>query len=213
MKVAWLFLCLIAVVGTDMAGRAEERDTARLTSGIAINEVLADPPEGENGDANRDGQRNTYGDEFVELYNSGPDTTDLSGWYIADAVDIRHVFPDSIEVLLAPGQFLTVFGGGDPTGFDGAVWVASSGRLSLNNSDDVVALISTSGDTMDVHTYGAEAGRNESLIRVPDGSGDWTRPSVEDWDWLFSPQEPNRGDTSAGNVSWGEVKRQYFARG
>ncbi len=216
MKVAWLFLCLIVVVGSDIAGRAEESRSARLSrthSDIAINEILADPPDGEDGDSNRDGVRNTYADEFVEIYNAGADTADLRGWRIVDATGVRHVFPDSIDVLLPPGRFVTIFGGGDPTGFDGMVWVASSGRLSLNNSEDIVGLISASGDTMDVHAYGSEAGRNESLIRVPDGSGEWTRPSVEEWEWFFSPQEPNRGETGTGTPTWGQVKRQYHIHG
>jgi len=241
MKIAWLFLCLVAVVGRDMASRAEEseilgsspavstisvreapsgpsggraiHDGRAIKDGVAINEILADPPDGEDGDANQDGERSTYGDEFVEIFNAGPDTANLRGWRIADAVDVRHAFPESIDVILPPGQFLTIFGGGVPAGFDGAVWVASSGRLSLNNTDDRVALVSASGDTVDVHTYGAEAGHNESLIRVPDGSGEWTRPSLQEWDWRFSPQEPNRGETGIRDASWGQVKRQYHVHG
>ena len=38
---------------------------------VVISEVLADPPTGEVGDANQDGQRDTYEDEFIELYNAG----------------------------------------------------------------------------------------------------------------------------------------------
>ena len=39
-----------------------------LTYPLFISEVLADPPEGSEGDANRDGQRHRYEDEFIELY-------------------------------------------------------------------------------------------------------------------------------------------------
>jgi hypothetical protein len=38
---------------------------------VVIDEVLADPPSGDTGDANRDGARKTYEDEFIELYNTG----------------------------------------------------------------------------------------------------------------------------------------------
>lgn len=216
MKVAWFFLCGILVVGTGLESAAEESHLERApfhTGGVAINEILADPPDGEAGDANRDGVRHTYADEFVELYNAGRDTIDLRSWQIADGISIRHTFPDSLDALLLPGEFVTVFGGGEPTGFGSGVWVASSGRLALNNSGDRVVLLSAHGDTVDVREYGAEAGRNESLIRVPDGLGEWTRPSQEGWDWFFSPHEANRGQTSTTRQSWGEIKRQYRAHG
>ncbi|MCK4547060.1 MAG: lamin tail domain-containing protein [Candidatus Eisenbacteria sp.] len=216
MKIAWLFLCTVAVVSVDIASRAEEWGTIsarRDGAGITINEILADPPEGESGDANRDGERETYGDEFVEIYNAGPDTVNLRGWQIADATGVRHVFPDSVNVVLLPEGFVTVFGGGVPSGFGENVWVASSGRLALNNGGDQVTLVAVSGDTVDVVSYGSEGGHNESLILVPDGVGEWTRPSVEEWDWPFSPQEPNRGDTGAGGATWGRVKHQYRSHG
>ena len=216
MKVAWLFLFSLAVLGLTMAGRAEEPAYAVLYSGdsdVVINEILADPPEGDAGDANGDGIRQTYGDEFVEIFNAGPDTVDLRGWQIADATGVRHVFPDTVDVYLLPEHFVTVFGGGEPTGFLSGVWVASSGRLSLNNGDDRVALVSAWGDTLDVHSYGSEAGHNESIIRVPDGTGEWTTPSEQEWEWLFSPHEPNRGDTPAEGATWGRLKRQYRFHG
>lgn len=216
MKVAWLFLCAALVLGNAMTGEAEEAKRHRALIkdiGVIINEILADPPEGEVGDANRDGVRHTYGDEFVELYNAGSRPANLRGWRIADATDARHLFPDTVDVILLPGQFMTVFGGGEPAGFEGGVWVASSGRLSLNNSEDQIALISAAGDTVDAHSYGSEAGRNESLIRVPDGTGSWTRPSEEGWDWPFSPQEANRGDSGTAEVSWGRLKGQYRLHG
>jgi hypothetical protein len=216
MKIAWPFLCVVVMLGTDVESRAEGHsypDGYRSTAGIVINEILADPPEGEIGDANRDGERQTYGDEFVEIYNASPDTANLAGWQIVDATDIRHTFPDSVSILLPPDRFITIFGGGLPSGFAEGVWVASSGRLALNNSGDRVALVSAGGDTVDVHGYGSEGGHDESLIRVPDGTGGWTRPSVEEWDWLFSPQEPNCGETATDDATWGRVKSQYRIHG
>jgi hypothetical protein len=216
MKIAWLFLCLVVLTGAQMAGRAGESGAGWSGSSdydVAINEILADPPDGEDGDANGDGERNTYGDEFVEIYNAGSDTVNLRGWRLTDAAEVRHEFPDSIDVLLGPGQFATVFGGGVPVGFDGPVWVASTGRLSLNNGDDRVSLVSSLGDTVDAHSWGSEGGHNESLIRVPDGTGGWTRPSEQDWDWRFSPQAPNRGETATVGATWGRIKRRYGADG
>ena len=53
-------------------------------SDVVINEVLADPPSGDAGDANRDGTRNTNEDEFVEILNTGSDTVDIGGWQLTD---------------------------------------------------------------------------------------------------------------------------------
>jgi len=46
--------------------------------------VLADPAAGVEGDANGDGARHTYEDEFVEILNLGPTQVDLAGWRLGD---------------------------------------------------------------------------------------------------------------------------------
>ena len=48
---------------------------------IVINEILADPAADLAGDANGDGVRGTYDDEFVEIVNSSAGSIDLSGRY------------------------------------------------------------------------------------------------------------------------------------
>jgi len=47
---------------------------------IVINEILADPPDGAAGDANRDGVRDSSQDEFVEFVNTTTRDLDLSGY-------------------------------------------------------------------------------------------------------------------------------------
>ena len=51
---------------------------------VVINEVLADPPSGDRGDANRDGIRDGNKDEFVEILNTGSDTIAIGGWELSD---------------------------------------------------------------------------------------------------------------------------------
>ena len=51
---------------------------------VVINEVLADPPSGDRGDANRDGIRHSSKDEFVEILNTGSDTIAIGGWQLSD---------------------------------------------------------------------------------------------------------------------------------
>ena len=139
---------------------------------IAIDEVLADPPSGTTGDANQDGTRKTYEDEFIELYNSGPDTVSLAGWRLGDD-DIAYAslfaFPDS--TLLPPNSRLLLFGGGMPTGFAVPAF-ADDGRIGngLSNGGDTVILFNSTGDTVDVVAL-ATWPKDQSVVRVPTGSG------------------------------------------
>ena len=51
---------------------------------VDISEVLADPPPGLGGDSNGEGKRDSYQDEFVELFNAGERAISLAGWRISD---------------------------------------------------------------------------------------------------------------------------------
>lgn len=143
---------------------------------IVINEILADPASGTNGDANGDGTRDSGDDEFVEIYNTGSTTIDISGFQIEDGFTTRHVVPAG--TTLEPGVALVVFGGGTPTGIPGVVQTASTGSLSLNNSGDTVILTDDNGDPIVGQTYGDEGGDDESLTRSPDFTGDFVQHST-----------------------------------
>jgi len=176
------------------------------TSGIGLNEILADPPPDLAGDANRDGVRNSSDDEFVELINRGPAPVDLAGWSLRDSVEVRHVFPDSVPLVLSPGELATVFGGGTPTGFSGLVFTASSGRLSLNNGGDLVELLAPGGSTQDSHAYGAEGGRDLSLVRLPDGTGEWHLAGDLGSQAPHSAHLLNGGAAAPQASTWGQLK-------
>jgi hypothetical protein len=141
---------------------------------VVINEVLADPPPGDAGDANGDGTRNSYGDEFVELLNIGLRPFDLSGCQLSDSgakPDKRFTFPPSTRI--GPGERVVLFGGGTPSGFPGQVFV-DDGRIGggLSNGGDGVYLIDPAGpDTLACAAFGPEAGSDESLVRQPEGRG------------------------------------------
>jgi hypothetical protein len=120
-------------------------DDAAAGRALRITEILADPPDGDDGDANGDGARDPIEDEFVEIVNAGTTPVCLSGWALGDAEDPeRHVFP--LGPALGPGATLVVFGGGVPGGniggnIGGDVQTAAfGGRLSLTNAGDVVTL-------------------------------------------------------------------------
>ncbi len=178
--------------------RASSAGQAR---GLVIGEVLADPPQGDAGDANGDGERDPAHDEFVEIVNAGTAPVCLSGWSLGDAEDAeRHVFP--LGRALAPGKALVVFGGGVPTGdFGGAIVqrAAFADRLSLTNDGDVVTLRDGAGLVAAQLSWGDCAGQAcatehwagdlgiaGSIVRWPPPGGGW-RAHAEVGGSRFSP--------------------------
>jgi hypothetical protein len=197
-----------------VSGRLRSAGGRSAEGGLVLNEVLADPPPGLEGDANGDGARDAADDEFVELVNAGTEPVDLAGWSIEDGDRLRHLFEAAPgeSLLLAPGERATVFGGGDPSSLPGRVAVASSGSLGLANDGDRVALVDPAGAVADSLVYGSEAGNDESLIRLPDGVGAWTRPSDAGLTLPFTPQASNGTPAPVSPVTWGRLKRCLVLR-
>jgi len=137
---------------------------------VVINEILADPPSGLAGDANNDGITSSSRDEFIELFNQSGQAMDISGWCIADALKSRHTF--AVDTIMEPYGALVIFGGGASDLPDIHWAVASSGTLGLNNSGETVSLFNTQDLLMDEVAYGAEGGKDQSLVRSPEGYGD-----------------------------------------
>lgn len=153
---------------------------------VVINEFLADVPLGLAGDANRDGVRSASDDEFVELFNSGGLSQDLSLWSLWDASALRYLF--SAGSMLGPSERFVIFGGGNPQGISGSVEIASTGGLSLNNTSDTIRLKDALGNVVDQILYGSEANQDQSLTRFPEGTGSFERHSVvSSAGLLFSP--------------------------
>lgn len=154
---------------------------------LVYNEINADPAPDITGDANGDGIRDATDDEFLEIYNKTGSEIDLSGWTLSDAVGLQHVFPAGTVV---PDQCaIVVFGGGTPTGEFGnaVVQTASTGTLRLNNFGDDLTLTDGSGMVIDMASYGAEGGDNQSLTRSPDITGPFEKHAAVSGGALFSP--------------------------
>lgn len=150
---------------------------------IVLNEILADP----NGDANGDGTTSTTQDEFVEFYNDGPTSIDMSNWTLSDGFGVRHTFP--VGTILPAGQYATVFAGGTPTGIPGA-FSQTAGALGLNNGGDVVTIADDQGNTVVTHTYSGAS--NQSRGRNPDITGSWVdHTTIPATGRDFSPGEAN----------------------
>lgn len=151
---------------------------------LVINEILADvPPDvtgtsNIEGDANRDGVRNSDDDEFIELLNNSDSPLDLSGVVVADSTSNRYTFPAG--TMLAAGRAAIVFGGGSPLPNDpafGGALVFTAGSLALNDGGDSVTIKLSTGGTDTIiaaQSYGTAAQgappapSDQSLTRAPD---------------------------------------------
>jgi phosphatidylserine/phosphatidylglycerophosphate/cardiolipin synthase-like enzyme len=131
---------------------------------IKLNEILPDPASDWDGDLIYD----SAGDEWVELYNYGPGSVNISGWYINDSVATKYTFPMGVEI--SDGNFYVAFG--------------SNQSLGLNNAGDTVELYNSTGVLIDSYTY-SSSNDDTSIGRIPDGMSNWT---------LFT--EPTPGHTN-----------------
>ena len=175
----------ISAAASDGAG-GMVTGTAILTVQVplVINEINADVPADNvattaiEGDANRDGVRDSSDDEFVELLNNSSAAVDVSGVVVADGTSNRFTIPANTN--LAAGRALVIFGGGSPqvndSAFGGALVIAlGSGTLSLNDTGDTVNIklnVGGSDVLIATQTYGGSGNpappSDQSLTRSPD---------------------------------------------
>ena len=141
------------------------------TYALFISEVLADPPAGLAGDANRDGQPDPYEDEFIELYNAGADTISLASWQLGDASSLSDYFRFPPGAVIAPGSYVVVFGGGTPSGFTVPVYTAD-GTIGdgLKNSGEAIYLIDKTGFMVARVSLSTWAD-DQSIVRNPPAGG------------------------------------------
>lgn len=145
-----------------------------------IAEVFFNVPAGVKGDANRDGQRDAAGDEFIEIANPHDEAINLKGYVLTNRLasvtgdegkGVRFVFP---ECTIGPGDVAVVFNGyrwSVPEGVGteeraptlaiegmGQGWVftmgVSSPTTALRNSGDFVLLSAPDGEPIDCVSWG-----------------------------------------------------------
>ena len=135
---------------------------------IVINEMLANPAS----DWNKNSEINGMDDEFVELFNSGKEPVDISGYVLKDTVfrstPGEYRIPDGTTIK--PEEFLTIF-------------VSSSGVFQ-GNDGDCIKLFDPSGNLVDENEY-KDATADVSFARIPDG-GEWGNSTTP------TPGKPNQ---------------------
>lgn len=169
------YVCAAVARGVSITGSACVPRSYSCQGGTAptlqliINEVLADVPNDETGDLNGDGFYDADEDEFVELYNASGADLKLDGWTVSDDTAVRFTFPSN--TTLPKGKVAVVFGGGEAPALDGTgakVFFAADG-LRLANAGDALIVRNAGGAVIDRLVYGAEGGKDKSLVRGADG--------------------------------------------
>ena len=127
------------------------------TSQVLLNELqasnsttIADPDNGEYND-------------WLELYNAGPTTINLSGWSLSDNGDNTEWYiPDG--TTLPAGAFLLIWANGTGTGLHTS--------FSLSADGEELTLYNTSGNAVDKITFDAQQ-TDKSFGRQTDGNNPW----------------------------------------
>ena len=161
---------------------------APAAANIIISEVLADPPEGSAGDANRDGQYDPHEDEFIELYNAGSRRISLAGWRLGDAGSVSDYFRFPSGTFIEPGSYVVLFGGGNPSEFTISVYT-DDGTIGdgLTNSGESIHLINNRGNEVAFFSQ-ATWPDDQSLVRTsPDSSAFVPHKTVSPTEAPFSP--------------------------
>lgn len=128
-----------------------------VQAAVVINEVHSQP---------------ATGSDWIELYNSGLETQNLTGWNVEDQVSAPTVLIAwTVETYLPAGEYLVVEVG-----------------QKLNNSGDGVVLKNAQGQILDQMNYSLSE-VDKSWARLPNGNGS------------FSLQAPTRGFTNSNSVS------------
>lgn len=170
------------VSNTNVLSAATEFQTTVTPTGeqtepgkIVVNEISS------NGDSD---------DEWIELYNTGGEEVDISGWKIGDQIGMDTI-PSAIPIQ--PGEYVVIVTTGTSvTGIPTSAKIITlpNGNIGsgLNNIGDNIYLLNSSDVEVDRMGYGnsnifggnlpSSPGINQTIRRVPNGvdtdaPGDW----------------------------------------
>ncbi len=169
-----------------------------LAYSLIISEVLADPPWGLAGDANRDGRRDPHEDEFIELYNAGSRRVSLAGWRLGDSGSLSNYFRFPADAVVDTHSYVVLFGGGKPTDFSVPVYT-DDGTIGdgLTDSGEAIHLIDNHGHEIAFLSQSTWP-NDQSLVRIaPDSSTLVPHQTVSPVEAPFSPGKDPKKQTRA----------------
>lgn len=133
--------------------------SSATVDGVVINEFVA---------ANGNGVRDEFGerDDWVELYNNGSQTKDLSGWFLSDNHNnkTKWRFPNGISI---PASGYLIIWADDSVAQGN---LHASFRLSAAGED--LVLSDSLENVMDQLTFGAQR-QDTAWARIPNGTGNF----------------------------------------
>lgn len=137
---------------------------------VFLNEVL---PNNSTGLADSKGER----EPWIEVFNAGIAPVELSGWGLTDSYGTLNKWLFPAGTVIAPGQFLVVFGDGEPAEATGTELHTG---FRINAAAGSLALSRPQGGSLAVVDYLDYTGltANQSLASVPDGQLFIRQPSV-----------------------------------
>jgi len=148
---------------------------------LVINEILVAVPTGPTGDANGDGQRDAFEDEFVELVNRTDRRLDLSGVALTKDGDVKMTIG---ETCLEAGAGLVVFGGGETSAQESSEgetrFRVSETRFGFPNSGGTFATLRADGAELDSVTWSEPPSESLTLAPQLDGSTHYPHSEVAD---------------------------------
>ncbi len=109
-------------------------------------------------------------EDWIELYNSGTTSQDISGWHLSDKADKpgKWEFPEG--TVIGPGNFLTVYCSGRDGVFSGDYH--TNFKLAQTTGKDIVLF--SDADENIIESYEMKITLVEhSNCRMTDGSGEW----------------------------------------
>lgn len=137
--------------------------SAQLTTGLAINEIMAD---------NKTIIQDPAGDydDWIELHNYGTSAINLAGKYLTDKKDnpTKWKFPNE-NLLINPGEFLIIWCDEDQDKNQPGVHT----NFKLSADGEFIGLVEDDGITWVDSTSFPKLDTDKSFSRVVDGTGNW----------------------------------------
>jgi hypothetical protein len=137
-------------------------------------------------------------EDWIELYNSGPGPARIGGMYLTDRpTEPDKWWPIPAGAEIPSGGYLIIWADGDPLGGD------LHATFSLSQNGETVALLDSSGATIDSVTFGVHV-ENHSYGRFPDAGQTWRDfdPATE---YKPTPRTSNGSPVSERNILVNEI--------
>ena len=191
------FSYFFSITAKDKAGNESEEDTAEtrveLVMTVVINEIAW---MGTAADAN---------DEWVELYNRGADSIDLTGWKLAADDGVPEI--DLIGTIPANGYFLVERSSDDNTISDiiadlAVPFSGAGGGSGLSNSGETIRLIDAEGTLIDLVDASAGWQAGDNTIKKTMERIDSAKVGSDPTNWANNNLITHNGkDAANGNIN------------